>query len=202
MQNLMAKLARIRESNGGVIETKEAEAQGITNADLSMLCSEGKIVRIAKGKYVIPKDKEDDMARMAYNNKLLFSHQSALYLHGILDSPGEKYAVTCVEGTEPDEKIKAMCDVHYVSPEMYELGRTMETTQRGNLVPTYDLERSICDIALARDEVGQDVFLNAITRYAQDTRCNEKQLYEYGDKLNITYVLQCYLEVLMWARTS
>ena len=202
MQNMMAKLAKIREANGGVIEARAAEEQGITNADLSMLCREGKIVRIGRGRFVVPKDKEDEMGKLAYNRKLLYSHQSALYLHGILDSPGEKYSVTFPEGTIPDDKVGAICEVHFVPADVYDLGRTMETTQLGNLVPTYDLERSICDIALAKDEVGQDVFLSAITRYAQDQRFNEAKLYEYSDKLNITYALQSYLEVLKWARTN
>lgn len=199
MEDLMVTLAALREANDGVIEVNQAAERGVTKADLSQLVTEGKLVRVGHGQFVLPKDREDEMATLAYDRKLGFSHQSALYLHGLLDDPGERYSVTYLEGTVPDKQIQATCDVHFAPRGLIDLGRTLVATPLGNLVPSYDLERSVCDVAAAKDSVGSDVFINVITRYAQDSRCDESKLYEYGDLLNVTYILQTYLEVLLWS---
>lgn len=202
MQDLMSRLAGIRDANSGVIDADAAAREGISKADLSQLCGEGKLVRVGRGRFVIPKDSGDEMVALAHDKNLVFSHQSALYLHGLLDSPGDRHAVTLLDGTEPDPKVAAKCDVHFVPQTVYDMGRTLVATQLGNLVPAYDLERAVCDVALARDQVGLDTFLTAITRYSQDSRCDETKLYEYGAALNVDSILHQYLDVLRWAQSD
>lgn len=198
----MITLAELRDTNNGVIESERAFNAGVTQADLSRLCRDGKLVRIGRGQFVVPMDRQDSMAAIAYDKKMIFSHQSALYLHGIVDSPGARFAVTCIDGPDKDTQLAAQCDAHYVPQDQYELGRTMLETPRGNLVPAYDLERSVCDVAAAKDEVGPDTFLTVMTQYAQDSRYDEQRLYEYGDALGVSDVLRGYLEVLVWARSN
>lgn len=199
---IMAKLAEVRDAKSGVIESRRALSEGVPQSFLSELCTEGKLVRVGRGQFVVPMDRQDEMTVLAYEKDFVFSHQSALYLHGLLDSPGERHAVTCVEGAVLDPQVSATCDVHYVPRELYDMGRTLGVTKLGNLVPSYDLERSVCDVAAARDELGPDTFLTVVTRYAKDSRFDENKLYEYGDRLQISDDLRNYLEVLMWAQSA
>lgn len=200
--NILVKLAEVRDANSGIIESQRALSEGVPQAVLSRLCTEGKLVRIGRGQFVIPVDRSDEMTVLANENNFVFSHQSALYLYGLLDSPGERYSVTCAEGSVLDPQIAATCDVHYVPQKVYDMGRTLAATTFDNLVPAYDLERSVCDVAKARDELGPDTFLTVVTRYAQDSRYDENKLYEYGDELGISDDLRNYLSVLMWAQSA
>lgn len=198
MDIILAKLAVLRQKNNGVIDIEAAEREGISKAVMSDLCQDGKLVRVARGKYVVPVDREDPFMVLSEADDFLFSHETALRMHGLLDDDGQLPSVTYAVGRKPDPVVRAQTDVHYVPQELYELGRTLAATPAGNLVPAYDMERSICDVAKDRGSIGTDVFIEVITRYAKHPKYNEQKLYEYGDQMNVSYAIKCYLDVLQW----
>lgn len=200
MDQIMATLAELRQRNDGIIDIDAAEAAGVSKAVMSELLQAGRLVRVGKGKYTVPVDREDPLMLLSEADDFLFSHETALHMHGLLGDYGELPSITYPLGHKPDPVVRAQSDVHYVAPELYDLGRTLVSTPSGNLVPGYDMERSICDVAKARGSVGTDVFIEVITRYVNHPKYNEKKLYEYGDQLNVSYALKCYLDVLLWAR--
>ena len=82
----MTELAAIAKSHGGIIKTKIASEHGISKALLYKLCKEEKIHRIVKGQYILPDDIEDELLAISNRSeKVIFSHETALYLHGISD---------------------------------------------------------------------------------------------------------------------
>lgn len=82
----MTELSAIAKTHGGIIETKIAAQRGISKAVLYKLCKENRIHRIVKGQYILPDDIQDELLAISNrSNKVIFSHETALYLHGISD---------------------------------------------------------------------------------------------------------------------
>jgi predicted transcriptional regulator of viral defense system len=131
------------------------------------------------------------------SERIIFSHETALYLHGISDRTPFAHTVTAPSGCIPSAAIKAECKVYYIKPELFELGKTMLKTPAGNAVPAYDLERTICDIIRSRNKMGTETFLAALKLYAVNPRKDLNKLNTYAKKMRVSNVLRHYLEVLL-----
>lgn len=191
-------LSAIANDSGGIIETKAAYRYGISKAVLSKLCKDNKILRIAKGQYILPDDLEDELLSISKrSSKIVFSHETALFLHGISDRTPFEHTITVPSDNTPSSSIKSECKLYYVKPELFALGLTKMETPAGNLVPCYDLERTICDIIRSRNKLGTETFLAALKMYAASPRKDLNKLNSYAQKLRVSRVLRQYLEALL-----
>lgn len=196
--NFMAELNEIVCANGGIIETKVAVQHGVSRAMLSKLCKEGKIHRICKGQYVLPDDIQDELLSISRRSQhVVFSHETALFLHGISDRTPFEHTVTASSGCIPSRAIKSDCKIYYIKQELFDLGKTTLKTPSGNLVPCYDLERTICDIVRSRNKVGTETFLAALKLYVARPDKDLHKLNAYAKKLRVAKILHRYLEVLL-----
>ena len=194
----MTELTAIAKTHGGIIETKIAAQHGISKAMLYKLCKEDKIHRIVKGQYILPDDMQDELLAISNRSeRIIFSHETALYLHGISDRTPFEHAVTAPSGCIPSAAIKSECKVYYIKPELFELGKTILRTPAGNDVPAYDLERTICDVVRSRNKLGTETFLAALKLYAANPKKNLNQLNTYAKQMRVEKVLRQYLEVLL-----
>lgn len=196
--NYMTELAAIAKDHGGIIESKIAAQHGISKAMLYKLCKEDKIIRIVKGQYILPDDLQDDLLSIANRSeKIIFSHETALFLHGISDRTPFEHTVTAPSGCIPSAAIKSECKVYYIKPELFDLGRTVLRTPMGNEVPVYDLERTVCDVVRSRNKLGTETFLAALKLYAASPKKDLNKLNTYAKELRVANVLRQYLEVLI-----
>ena len=194
----MMELSAIANLHGGIIETKIAALYGISKAMLYKLCKEDKIHRIVKGQYILPDDMQDELLAISNRSeKIIFSHETALFLHGISDRMPFEHTITAPSGCIPSEAIKSECKVYYIKPELFELGKTTLKTPAGNDVFAYDLERTICDIVRSRNKVGTETFLAALKMYAANPKKDLNRLNSYAKKMRVSNVLRQYLEVLL-----
>ena len=194
----LTELSDIAKSHGGIIETKIAAQHGISKAMLYKLCKENKIIRIVKGQYILPDDMQDELLSIGKRSeKIIFSHETALYLHGISDRTPFEHTVTAPSGCIPSAAIQSECKVYYIKPELFELGKTMLVTSSGNYVAAYDLERTVCDIIRSRNKLGTETFLSALKLYAANPKKDLNKLNSYAKKMRISNVLRRYLEVLL-----
>lgn len=194
----MDELTAIAKLHGGIIEPKIAAQHGISKAILYKLCKEDKIHRIVKGQYILPDDMQDELLSISNRSKrIIFSHETALYLHGISDRTPFEYTVTAPSGCIPSAAIKAECKVYYIKPELFELGKTILITPAGNEVPAYDLDRTICDVIRSRNKLGTETFLAALKLYAANPKKDLNKLNSYAKKMRVSNVLRQYLEVLL-----
>ena len=142
----MTELTAIAKTHGGIIETKIAAQRGISKAMLYKLCKEDKIHRIVKGQYILPDDMQDELLAISNRSeRIIFSHETALYLHGISDRTPFEHTVTAPSGCIPSAAIKSECKVYYIKPELFELGKTTLRTPAGNDVPAYDQDPGRCE---------------------------------------------------------
>jgi len=194
----MYKIKKIAEENGGIIDNKSAASVGISRAMLSKLCKENKIQRLMRGQYILADDIQDELLSIGLrSNQLIFSHETALFLHGISDRMPFKHSVTAPSNKVPSKAIQQDCKIYYIKSELFELGKIQLTTQFGNEVMGYDLERTICDVIRSRNKVGSETFLAALKMYAADSRKDLNKLNSYAKKMKIAGVVRKYMEVLL-----
>ena len=194
----ISKLQNIAKNNGGIITTSKAAEAGLSRALLWKLNNENKIQRIARGQYIFEDDIQDELLSIGLrSDKIIFSHETALYLHGISDRTPFEHTVTAPSGCIPSAAIKAECKVYYIKPELFDLGRTMLKTPNGNHVQAYDLERTVCDVIRSRNKLGTETFLAALKMYAASPKKNLNKLNKYAKKMRVDKVLRQYLEVLL-----
>lgn len=194
----ITELAAIASGHGGIIETRVAAERGISKAMLCKLCKEDKICRIVKGQYIFPDDMQDELVSISKrSDRIIFSHETALFLHGISDRTPFEHTVTAPSGCIPSTAIRAECKVYYIKPELFELGKTLLKTPAGNEVAAYDLERTICDCIRSRNRMGTETFLAALKMYATSPKKDLNKLNNYAKQMRVTNVLRQYLEVLL-----
>lgn len=188
----------IGKEHGGIIESKVAAEHGVSKALLYKLCKDGKIHRIVKGQYIFPDDMQDDLLSICKrSDNIIFSHETALYLHGISDRTPFEHTVTAPSGCIPSASIKSECKVYYIKPELFKLGATTLKTPYGNNVTAYDLERTICDVIRSRNKVGTETFLASLKMYAASPKKDLNKLNSYAKKMRVSNILRQYLEVLL-----
>ncbi|MBS5572133.1 MAG: hypothetical protein KHX34_01960 [Clostridiales bacterium] len=196
--DFMAELAVIAKEHGGIIDTKTAAEHGISKAMLYKLCKNDKIHRIVKGQYILPDEMQDELLSISKrSDQIIFSHETALFLHGISDRTPFEHTITAPSDCTPSAAIKSECKVYYIKPELFEMGKSSLPTPAGNMVPVYDLERTICDVIRSRNKLGTETFLSALKMYAASPKKNLNKLNTYATQLRIANVLRQYLEVLL-----
>ena len=194
----ISKLQTIARNNGGIITTSKAAESGISRALLWKLNNENKIQRIARGQYIFEDDIQDELLSIGLrSDKIIFSHETALYLHGISDRTPFEHTLTVPTGNIPSAAVQSECKMYFIKPELHALGRTTMKTQFGNKVSCYDLERTICDIVRSRNKVGTETFLAALKAYAVRPDKDLNRLYSYAKQLRVSVILRKYLEVLL-----
>ena len=192
---IIGKLAR---QGGGIVSTKRAEAAGISRATLSKLCKQGKLQRIARGQYSFGDSLADELLSFSLRTEqLIFSHETALFLHGMSDRTPFVHSITVPSSYIPSPSLRSECKVYYIKPELFDLGKITLPTPFGNLVPCYDMERTLCDILRSRNKIGTETLLAALKQYAVCREKNLNRLSQYAAKMNLTNLVRQYLEVLL-----
>jgi len=192
------KLERLIETKDGLILTREVEAAGISRQYLNILLKEKKLKRVAHGVYLTPDAFDDEMYRIqAKNQRTIFSHETALYLHDLTDRDPIEWSVTVPYGYNAthlrDEGIK----VYTVKKSLYQMGVIELKTIYGRDIKAYNKERTICDIVKNRNNMDVDILNEAVKRYLSSKDKNIPLLMRYAKELDIQNVLRNYVEILL-----
>lgn len=196
--NSLEILREISNEKNGLIQTKDAIARGVTRSNLSKLCKSGKITRIVNGQYILNDELNDEMLSLQIRSKLIiFSHESALFLNGISERTPFEHTVTIPTSKTLSRSIDEQCKIYYIKDELWELGKTQMPTTMGNLVWTYDMDRTICDIIRSRRRIADETFISSLKQYAISPKKNLAKLSLYADKMGVLQQVRKYLEVLL-----
>lgn len=182
-----------------VITNKEAEKFGYTRYNLSELTKSGQLERLRPGLYQLKGKVIDDFVLISSNsNRIIFSHQTALYLHDLSDRTPSVFHISVPQGYNASHIKKRYEDlqVHYVKKDLYEIGKTEIKSPQGNLIPIYDIERTICDIIIDREKIDKQIFTDAIKRYFNSNNKNLRRLIKYSRLFKIEDEIRRYMEVL------
>ena len=191
-------LREISNENSGLILTKAAVEKGISRSNLSKLCDNGKITRIANGQYVLSDDLNDELLSLQIRSKyIVFSHETALFLNGISERTPFEHTVTIPTSKTLSPSMSEGCKIYYIKDELHSLGKVQLATPMGNMVWAYDIDRTICDIVRSRSRMADETFITSIKNYAASSNKNLANLSLYASKMKILSQVRQYLEVLL-----
>lgn len=188
----------ILQENGGVITTAGANAAGISNECLRRLVGSGKLERVAHGVYISPDDFTDKMyVAQLRRPKMIYSHETALFLHGLTDRDPIGYTVTVPSGYNTKAIIEDGMNVFSIKRELHELGSVQLETIFGHMVTAYGLERTICDCIRSRNKMDIAIVTDAVKRYVKRSDKNLNILMEMAETFRVTKPLRNYMGVLL-----
>ena len=197
---MLDELVSYIDAEGGVAYSSQLKGAGFSAGLISYVSEAGHIDRISRGIYCTPDVFEDDFLVIGARwRKCIFSHNSALYLNGLSDRLPSAQSVTVPRGYNPVRLIEEFpgIQIHWVRPDIYELGATNIMTPSGNRVRCYKPERSIAELIRQRKLSGVDAQLmrDAIGGYFNSREKDIHELARMCEVLGVRRELQVYLEV-------
>lgn len=192
------ELQSVLKQNGGIVTTAQANEVGVSNERLRLLVHSGDLERVTTGIYVLPDELTDKMFIVQLRRpKIIYSHETALFLHELTDRDPINYMVTVPTGYNPTRLREDGFTVFTIKRELHEIGVTKLTTMFGNSVTVYDMERTICDCLRSRNNLDIAVVTDAIKRYAKRKDKNLNKLMQMAETFKVTKLLRGYMEVLL-----
>jgi predicted transcriptional regulator of viral defense system len=184
--------------NGGIITAGQANEAGISNERLRLLVKSGELEKASFGVYILPDEFVDKMyAAQLRRPKIIYSHETALFLHDLTDRDPIRYTVTVPTGYNTVKLRDDGFSVFNIKRGLHELGASRLPTMFGHTVTVYGLERSICDCLRSRNQMDIAVVTDAIKRYAKRKEKNLNTLMKMAETFGVAKPLRSYMEVLL-----
>ena len=192
------KLQSFLTQNGGTVTTAQANDIGISNERLRLLVMSGELERVSFGVYISPDEFADKMYAIQLRRpKIIYSHETALFLHDLTDRDPINYAVTVPTGYNATRLREDGLKVFTIKRELHEVGTTQLSTMFRHEVTVYGLERTVCDCLRSRNKMDVAVVTDAIKRYARRKEKNLNTLMQMAETFCVTKPLRSYMEVLL-----
>lgn len=184
--------------NNNVITTAQVVELGFSRYLLSKYEKEGLLERERQGVYVLPNSVHDDMyTLMLRSGKIIFSHDTALFLNGLSERTPFVHSVTIPNNTRVSKVMQEECVCYYIKPELRQIGMTIRKTTLGNEVRCYNAERTICDLLRSRNRLDEEMVIGAVKNYAASSDKDLNLLAVYASKFRVNKELKRYMEVLL-----
>jgi len=193
-----SKLETIFRTNGGFITREDVDNANIPSWFLSDFVKKNNLNKIAPGFYTDDNYIVDDyyILQRRYP-KYVFAGLSALYLLGLTDKIPTDIEVSAPQNYHPSRSKIDSLIIHKLSNQsIYDLGIKKVKTMFGNIVITYDEERTICDVIKYRDKYDSETFAKAIKLYIR-TINNQIKLFKYARELGIEKKVYDVMEVVV-----
>lgn len=193
------KILREMQKNNGMITTNDVEQMGIARKTLTRMLEKGLIERESQGLYVLPNSWGDEYYNLIFSSKnAIFSHATALFLHGLSERVPLIYEITVINGYNASLKTRENVELYFISKDIFELGKTEIESPQGKIVPVYDIERTLCDILRSKQNQDIEIIKYAFKTYVKSPKKDIYKLIEYAKKLKVDEEVNTYLEVLLW----
>ena len=196
--NYREQLEKLIIEKKGLIITKEVEEAGIPRHYLTIFTRENKLERVTQGVYLTLEAFEDEMYTLQVKSKrIVFSHETALYLHELTDRDPLEWSVTIPAGYNGSNLREAGIKVYTVKKELHLTGVTELKTLYGRPIKVYDKERTICDIVRNRNNMDVAILNEGIKRYLYNKDKNIPLLLRYAKELGVQNTIRSYMEILL-----
>jgi predicted transcriptional regulator of viral defense system len=191
-------LQSLLDENNDVFLASSAIRAGLSRLDLSKFIESGALERVDRGVYVAFGGMGDELFSLqARAKKIVYSHETALFLHGMTDRTPIRYSITVPSYYKASQAVKDKCKIYYIKPDLTELGLAELPSGMGHQVIAYDAERTICDVIRSRNKMDSQVFSDALKRYTERQDVNLSRLGDYAHRMGVYRILRQYLEVLL-----
>ena len=191
-------LTEMLHTNKGYLLTSDVIEADISKAYLAEYVKENNLERVAHGVYISDEIWEDEIFITALKHKkVVYSHETALMLHGLMEREVSSYSVTVPRGYNSKLLREKGYRVYTQQPDLYYIGITSVKDDFGNIVPVYDMERTICDIIKKKKQIDIQIFQTALKEYVLRKNKNLHNLMKYAKQLNVEEQVRNYIEVLL-----
>ena len=186
------------EENNGFYRVADARALGVSKGAAVAFVKEASLNRLAHGIYCSEEAWPDRLYLLQLRNrKIIFSHETALHLHGLSDRESFYPMVTVKRGYNASHLKAENVKVYTVKADWFEIGLDTIETPAGNLVRVYDKERCICDILREKKRMDIQVFQTAMITYFKEQDKDIHKLMKYASIFCIENKMRQYTEVLL-----
>ena len=191
-------LDNLVENGNGYLCTSQVIDAGVSKPTLAEYVSQRKMERVAQGVYLAEDAWPDELYLLCLSNsRSVFSHETALMLHGLMEREPKITSVTVKAGYNASHLRRKGIRVYQVKPDVYDLGIMEVQTSFGNTVRAYDMDRTICDILRYKDAMDVQVFQYAMKEYMGSAHKNLNHLMAYAKRFQIESAVRTYTEVLL-----
>ncbi len=181
--------------NQGIIQIADIVEEGISRQYAIQYLQERNYERIAKGIYLAPDAWQDDLYILSLQyKKIVYSHETALYLLGLSEREPVCFTVTVPRGYKVAYKGKSPLKKITAVEERYSLGIDTAVTSYGHTVLCYNAERTLCDIFRMDVEMQEKRF--AVKEYLNGKK-NLPRLMAYAKLLHVEKKIRQYMEALL-----
>ena len=185
-------------NNNNMITTAQAVELGFTRSLLSWYVKKGVLERGRRGVYILSDSIHDDMyTLMLRSDKIIFSHDTALFLNGLSERTPFIHSVTIPSNTKLSNLLREECVCYYIKPELHQVGVIKKKNTLGNEVRCYNAERTICDLLRSRNRLDQETVISAIKNYVVSSDKDLNLLAVYASQFGVDKILKKYMEVLL-----
>lgn len=192
------RLEKLIIEKNGLITTKEVEEAGIPRWNLRSLIDKNKLSRISRGVYLSEEAFNDEMYIIqARSKKIIFSHETSLYLHELTDRDPLEFSITVPRGYNSFTLKEQGLKIYSVKKDLHLIGVMQMKTIYGRDILVYDKERTICDILKNRNNMDVGILNEAIKRYVKNEEKNIPLLNRYAKMLGIQNIVRQYMEILL-----
>lgn len=191
-------MTNLLEQNNGYLLTTDVVGAGISKPYMQDFIKKRNLERVAHGVYMSDGAWHDELYIVHLRNKeVVFSHETALYLHGLMEREPTTIMLTVSRAYNASHLRSKGYLVHTVGRERLELGRTTAETSYGNAVSVYDIDRTICDMVRCKDKMDIQVFVTAMKEYMKSRKKNLNNLMTYARAFGIEEAVRMYTEVML-----
>lgn len=195
--NQKEKILEIANNNNGVLLTKQVTAAKIGRWALKELEEEGKLISVQRGVYVTEDGYVDDFFLLQQKYKKgVFSHETALYLHGLSDRAPIEIVMTFPFGTSTS-RMKADNVRPVVTKIEFDLGKTVIEKAPSNEIVVYDVERTLVDLLKSKYDADMEQLIPAFKRYAASKTKDVNKLFRYAAIFGVEEKVRNYMGVLL-----
>jgi predicted transcriptional regulator of viral defense system len=188
----------ILRNQNGVFSAAQLRHAGGSVSSVQRAALRGELERVARGVYQNPTVMDDDMFNAQLHRKqMVYSHDTALYLHELCDRDPATYTVTVPTGYNTKRLKDAGFMVFSLNKELYEQDIVEAKTLQGRLVKAYSAERTVCDCLRSRSRLETEIVLEGVKRYARRNDRKLGELMSIAEKLGVAKLLRTYMEVLL-----
>lgn len=177
-------MRKISEFNKGYIQVKFLNLVNMPREYYKIFEEKNYIKKIMRGVYILNDNNYDELYvnQLKYKS-MIYSHETALSFFGINTESKEK-SISVPRGYH-DQKLFSNFTIYSSNKKFFNLGLISFETKDGNLIRTYDLERSICDVIKFKKRIGLNNVYSIITQYNKMDNRNIEKLELYASTMNI-----------------
>lgn len=186
----------LAQAQKGIVTSSEVDKAGIPRYYLRQLTDNNLLVKASRGVYALPEAWEDELFILQYTyGKGVFSHETALWLHGLSDRTPHSFTMTFPYGYHTKSLAKQNIKVKRAINGLYDLGIIYVQSPGGHRLRAYSIERTLCDIVRGKIDIDIQLVQQAMKKYLLSKDRNIPLLLEYAEKVRVKVKVRPYMEI-------